>query len=92
MAESPTYVMAVTGVALWWVTLAEPTPFDKILLALVIVFTSLSPTDIFPQVIQKQFFQPYNIKALPCLLVWARVQYQLWTQPNVVRSQMLATH
>ncbi|WP_460973293.1 glycosyltransferase family 87 protein [Spirosoma migulaei] len=82
MAESPTYVMAVTGVAFWWVTLDEPTQLDKILLALVIIFTSLSPTDIFPQVVQKQVFQPYNIKALPCLLVWARVQYQIWTQPN----------
>lgn len=82
MAESPTYVMAVTGVALWWITLDEPTRLDRILLGLVIVFTSLSPTDIFPSVVQKYFFQPYNIKALPCLLVWARVQYQLWTQPT----------
>lgn len=89
MAESPTYVLAVTGVALWWVTLSEPTQLDKILLALVIVFTSLSPTDIFPQVIQKQVFQPYNAKALACLLVWARVQYQIWTQPKTVRNQLV---
>ncbi|QMW06125.1 glycosyltransferase family 87 protein [Spirosoma foliorum] len=82
MAESPTYVMAVTGVALWWVTLDKPTRLDQILLTLVVVFTSLSPTDIFPAIIQREFFQPYNIKALPCLLVWARVQYQIWTQPN----------
>ena len=82
MAESPTYVMAVTGVALWWVSLDNPTRLDQILLGLVIVFTSLSPTDIFPAIIQRDFFQPYNIKALPCLLVWARVQYQIWMQPN----------
>ncbi|WP_020600799.1 glycosyltransferase family 87 protein [Spirosoma panaciterrae] len=91
MAESPTYVMAVTGVALWWVTLSEPTQLDKILLALVIVFTSLSPTDIFPQVIQKQVFQPYNIKAVPCLLVWMRIQYQIWTQPNSPRHSLQTT-
>lgn len=89
MAESPTYVMAVTGVALWWITLNEPTTLDRILLALVIVFTSLSPTDIFPQVVQKQFFQPYNIKAVPCLLVWARVQYLIWTQPSPRSPQLL---
>ena len=88
MAESPTYVMAVTGVALWWVTLSEPTRLDRILLALVIIFTSLSPTDIFPQVVQKQIFQPYNVKALACLLVWARIQYQLWTQPKIVDRQV----
>lgn len=88
MAESPTYVMAVTGVALWWVTLSEPTRLDRVLLALVIVFTSLSPTDIFPQVVQKQIFQPYNVKALACLLVWARIQYQLWTQTKATDRQL----
>ncbi|GAB4016709.1 glycosyltransferase family 87 protein [Spirosoma koreense] len=88
MAESPTYVMAVTGVALWWVTLQTPTSLDRILLTLVIVFTSLSPTDIFPAYVQKYFFQPYNIKAVPCLLVWARVQYQIWTQPRTVQPQL----
>ncbi|MBD2755509.1 DUF2029 domain-containing protein [Spirosoma sp. BT704] len=88
MAESPTYVMAVTGVALWWVTLDSPTALDRILLALVIVFTSLSPTDIFPPAVQKYFFQPYNIKAVPCLLVWARIQYQIWMQPKTTSIQL----
>ena len=88
MAESPTYVMAVTGVALWWVTLDSPTTLDRILLALVIVFTSLSPTDIFPSIVQKQFFQPYNIKAVACILVWARIQYQIWTQQKTTSPQL----
>lgn len=91
MAESPTYVMAVTGVALWWVTLDKPTRLDQILLTLVVVFTSLSPTDIFPAIIQREFFQPYNIKAVPCLLVWARVQYQIWTQPNSASQSLQPT-
>ncbi len=78
MAESPTYVLAVVGVALWWLTLSQPSRFDVLLLILVIVFTSLSPTDLFPRVIQKSFFQPYSIKAVPCILVWCRLQYQLW--------------
>ncbi|XWW44794.1 DUF2029 domain-containing protein [Fibrella sp. USSR17] len=81
MAESPTYVLAVVGVALWWVTLDSPmSTLDKVLLALVILFTSLSPTDLFPKVWQNNFFVPYSIKAVPCVLVWLRVQYQLWTQ------------
>jgi Glycosyltransferase family 87 len=81
MAESPTYVLAVLGVALWWVTLSPPvSTTDKILLALVIVFTSLSPTDLFPKVWQNSFFVPYSIKAVPCVLIWIRLQYQLWTQ------------
>ncbi|UFH53347.1 glycosyltransferase family 87 protein [Spirosoma sp. KNUC1025] len=88
MAESPTYVMAVTGVALWWITLDTPSELDKLLLILVIVFTSLSPTDIFPHAVKKYFFQPYNIKAVPCILVWARVQYQIWMQQNTTRPRL----
>ncbi|WP_232074023.1 glycosyltransferase 87 family protein [Spirosoma aureum] len=89
MAESPTYVLAVTGVALWWITLDAPTQLDQMLLAMVVIFTSLSPTDIFPAVVQRELFQPYNAKAVPCLLVWARVQYQIWTQPQTTNAQLL---
>ncbi len=87
MAESPTYVLAVAGVALWWVTLAQKTPLDTTLLVLVIVFTSLSPTDLFPSSLRNAFFTPYNIKAVPCVLVWGRVQWQLWTmRPTAIGS------
>lgn len=79
MAESPTYVLAVVGVALWWVALERKTPLDTALLVLVIVFTSLSPSDIFPATLRNGFFVPYNIKAVPCVLVWLRLQWQLWT-------------
>lgn len=82
MAESPTYVMAITGVALWWVTLKERSRLDLGLLALAVIFTSLSPTDLFPKFIQKEFLMPYNIKALPCVMIWLRVQCQIWQQPN----------
>lgn len=79
MAESPTYVLAVVGVALWWVMLPKPvSTLDKVLLALVIIFTSLSPTDLFPKSWQDSFFVPYSIKAVPCILVWLRIQYQIW--------------
>lgn len=78
MAESPTYVLAVVGVALWWLTVTKPSRFDTLLLILVIVFTSLSPTDLFPRFVRESVFQPYSIKAVPCVLVWCRIQYQLW--------------
>ncbi|WP_229201749.1 glycosyltransferase family 87 protein [Arsenicibacter rosenii] len=79
MAESPTYVLAVVGVAIWWVTAAERNTLDRILLGLVVVFTSLSPTDLFPPFIRDEYMNPYSIKAVPCVLVWLRMQYQLWT-------------
>lgn len=83
MAESPTYVLAVVGVALWWVTLTRKSRLDILLLTLVILLTSLSPTDLYPRVVRQGFFEPNNIKAVPCILVWLRVQWQLWTMKSL---------
>jgi len=81
-AESPTYIIAVTGVATWYVlsdSLAKITPLNKILIILVFVFTTLSPTELFPKIIFR--FVDYNIvKALPCILVWIKIQYDLYSR------------
>ena len=88
MAESPTYVLAVVGVALWWLTLPQPSRLDGLLLGVVIVFTSLSPTDLFPAIVRRSLFDPYSIKAVPCVLVWCRIQYQLWmAQESILKTQ-----
>jgi hypothetical protein len=71
-AESPTYIIAVTGVMLWF--FASPRGLLHItLLVMVMVFTSLGATDLFPSTIRENFLVPYNIKALPCLMVWVNL-------------------
>jgi hypothetical protein len=80
-AESPTYVYAVMGVALWFVAQRQPTRFDWVLLLLVVVGTSLTPSDLFPRSFRQSVLVPYNIKALPVVLVWLRLQWELWTLP-----------
>jgi len=80
-AESATYLLAVAGVALWY-TQTPTSLINKILLALVLVFTVLSITDIFPRQLKNSFIQPYSIRALPCLLVWIKLMYDLLTKPK----------
>jgi len=76
-AESPTYIIAVVGVGLWFV-LQEKKHWPVIsLFLLVLIFTSLSSTDFFPKYIKVNFIQPYKLKALPCFLVWVILAYQL---------------
>ncbi len=77
-AESATYLLAVTGVGLWYVS-SKKNPLDVLLLSLVILFTVLPVTDLVPSFIKKQFIQPYSIRAVPCVLVWMRIIYQLLT-------------
>ena len=45
--------------------------------ALAFVFTSLSPTDVFPRCAFGEFFVPYAIKAVPCILIWVKITYEL---------------
>lgn len=75
-AESPTFVIAISGVALWY--FLKPTnTFDRVLLLVAFVFTCLSPTDIFPSLIQNQFFDPYVVKVVPCIFIWLKITYDL---------------
>jgi Glycosyltransferase family 87 len=75
-AESPTYVIAMFGVALWSV-FEIASPMKTSLLWFVFIFTGLVATDLFPSVLKQDFFVPYCIKALPCMLVWGILSWQL---------------
>jgi hypothetical protein len=50
---------------------------DLLLLWLVIIFTSLVVTDLFPRTFRREVVIRYALKALPCLLVWIRIQGEL---------------
>ncbi|RZK46505.1 MAG: DUF2029 domain-containing protein, partial [Pedobacter sp.] len=57
-AESPTYIIALTGVGIWFMNLKRPvTKFDIFLLVFAIIITSLSPSDLFPKAINVKYIQ-----------------------------------
>ena len=75
-AESPTYVIAMFGAALW--ALAEEPSWKKTaLLLFVFIFTGLAASDIFPLFIRREFFVPYAIKAFPCIVLWLAITWKL---------------
>lgn len=69
-AESPTFIIALSGIAIWYFSSDTKDNFKTILLLLAFVFTSLSPTDIFPAEIRKSVFEQYAVKAVPCIFIW----------------------
>ncbi|WP_394991139.1 glycosyltransferase family 87 protein [Emticicia sp.] len=76
-SESATFIIATSGVAIWFITQKHPVErWVWALMILVIVGTSLSATDIFPKAIRMMFIL-YSIKAFPCCLVWFVCIYQL---------------
>ena len=75
-AESPTYILAVAGIAVWFFT-QKTNSINLVLLIFTFIFTELSSTDIFPLFIKKEIFMPYTIKALPCVLIWSKITYDI---------------
>ena len=45
-----------------------------------IAFFSLSPSDLFPAFIRKELVQPYALKALPVVLVWLKLCFEMMTK------------
>ena len=77
-AESPSYVIAVAGVALWYFS-QKRTAVNLVLLAATFAFAMLSSTDLIPRALRREFLEPYVIKALPCIAVWIKLQMKLVT-------------
>ena len=77
-AESPTYVIAVVGIAIWFVSQNQPvSKFTVGLLILTFVLTIISPTDLVPKIIRDKVIIRYSLKALPAVIVWFVLIYQL---------------
>lgn len=80
-SESPTYIIAFAGVAIWYMNLNRPvTRLEIFLLVAALILTSLSPSDLFPKSIRENYVIPYKLKALPCLLIWLKIIYETMTR------------
>ncbi|MFD1551833.1 DUF2029 domain-containing protein [Putridiphycobacter roseus] len=75
-AESPTFVIAMTGVGIWFIS-AIKNPLNIILFGLVLLFTCLPQIDVFPRSFRNDFINPYVLKAVPCILVWVKIIYDM---------------
>ncbi len=75
-AESPTYVIAISGVAIWYFTQKRKIE-NLALLIFAFIFTSLSPTDLFPKFLRDSVVIPYVLKAVPCIFIWFKLSYDL---------------
>jgi len=76
-AESPTYIIAMSGAGLWFFS-QKLSRVNIFLAGLAFILTSLSPTDLFPKVVRDSMIIPYQLKALPCVLIWIKIQIDLW--------------
>ncbi len=81
-SESPTFVIAVAGAGIWFAALERPSRGDWALFAFVVVCTILASSDAMPKAIQRNLFDRYHFKTVPCIVLWAYLQAQLWRRSD----------
>ena len=80
-AESPTFIIAVAGFALFYFN-NEKFRINEILFWAVLIFTQLAHSDLFPPTVKEHFMMPYVIKAVPCIAAWAIILFRLLQMPD----------
>jgi len=89
-SESPTYIIAFIGVAIWYINTVKPTQwFDVVLLVFALLLTSLSPSDLFPRYLRVNYVEPYALKALPCFIIWIKIIYETLTRRFTLTKESL---
>lgn len=73
--ESPSFVIAMTGVAIWFVK-SRRNALDVLLLSVVLLVVSLGSNDLMPDAFRQQVVD-YKLKTLPCLAVWLVLHAEL---------------
>lgn len=87
--ESPTYVIALAGVGIWYF-IQERTTVKLALLWLCVIFTSFSSTDaITPLWITREYVDPLSLKSVFTSIVWFFLLYELITARYRPDSQAL---
>ncbi|HEX3386402.1 MAG TPA: glycosyltransferase family 87 protein [Mucilaginibacter sp.] len=88
-SEPPTYIIAFIGAAIWFMNFERPIgAFDWFLFFFALLVTSFSNSDIIPKYIRDHYILPYALIALPCLVIWLKIIYEMLTDFN--KKQLVA--
>jgi hypothetical protein len=75
-AESPSYVIAMLGVAIWFAA-AEPARWRLGLMIACLAIVNLASTDLMPRSLYREYYVPYLLKTIPLIPAWVVVQLEL---------------
>jgi len=75
-AESPTYIIAMTGIGMWFFS-SKQSNIKIILITLTLFFTSLWFTDLVPEIAKEYFFDKQFVKTMFPLLILFYITFEL---------------
>ena len=80
-SESSGYITPLIGVVVWYTAAPwKRNNWDIGLLVFVFILSSMSPSDLFPAYLRREFVQPYALKALPVAIIWFKLCYEMLTK------------
>lgn len=80
-SESSGYIIPFVGIVVWYTAAPwKRNGCDVALLVFAFVLSSLSPSDLFPAYVRREWVQPYALKALPVVLIWLKLCYEMLTR------------
>jgi hypothetical protein len=77
-AESPSYVIATTGIGVWVAT-RPPASWRYVLAMLALIMVSLAATSLITAEIRSSVVRAYSLQAVPCVLCWLAIQGEIWS-------------
>jgi len=77
-AESPTFIIAMAGIGIWYFSQA-PDPVNRVLLILSFLLISMSVSDLVPASVRNGLIRPYGIKAVMAIVIWLKILYEQLT-------------
>lgn len=79
-AESASYVLAMTGIGVWFAT-APRERWRDALVAATLLLVSVAATSLVPFAVRHDLFRAYALQAAPCFACWLAMQRELWRRP-----------
>ena len=80
-SENSTYIIAVVGVAIWYTAAPwQRSKWDIALMVYVFLFCTMAHSDLVPKYLREAWIKPYALKALPVVLVWFKLCYEIYVK------------
>ena len=76
-AESPSYVIALTGIAGWY-AMGPRSRTAGVVLVLALLLDTVGSSDLTPRVLRDTVLSPSRARVVPLLLAFALMQWELW--------------
>ena len=77
-SENSSYIIAVVGVAIWFTAAPwQRSKWDIVLMVYVFIFCTMAHSDLMPRFVREEWMKPYGLKALPVVVVWLKLCYEM---------------